>query len=126
MVCRENFRAASSSSVLKTSSVLSRLANPTTLRPGGRSPSAAKLYKAGINFLCVRSPVAPKITIAHVPGVARDTSPSLNGFSINLSVILPPPISAVEYHQGGVQGDQVYQRRTRRARRQADTANGEP
>src|SRR5262249_50645398 len=43
---RENLFAASSSSWRKTSSVLSRRAKPTTFIPWGRSPSAAKLYRA--------------------------------------------------------------------------------
>src|SRR5215469_10234406 len=87
MVCRENFRAASSSSVLKTSSVLSRRAKPTTLRPGGRSPSAARLYKAGTSLRCVRSPVAPKITTEQGSGIARLASPSRNGLTGNFLVI---------------------------------------
>src|SRR5437660_8219254 len=47
---------------------------------GGNSPSAARSYSAGINFRCVRSPVAPKITMLHGCGTARVDNPSRNGF----------------------------------------------
>src|SRR5256885_10693650 len=51
-----------------------------TATAGGSSPSAARLYKAGINFRWVRSPVAPKMTIAHGCGTARVLKPSRSGF----------------------------------------------
>ena len=58
-------RMASSRSVRNSSSVFGRRAKPTIVTAGGRSPSAARLYNAGTSLRWVRSPVAPKITIAH-------------------------------------------------------------
>src|SRR4029077_19823028 len=36
---------------------------------------------AGINFLCVRSPDAPKMTSAHGSGARRSMSPASSGFA---------------------------------------------
>src|SRR5215510_4036250 len=48
--------------------------------PGGSSPSAARLYSAGTSLRCVRSPVAPKITMLHGCGTGRAANPSRSGF----------------------------------------------
>src|SRR5207253_3184428 len=54
---------------------------------GGNSPSAARLYSAGINFRWVRSPVAPKMTIEHGCGTARVDKPSRSGLEAAGSAI---------------------------------------
>jgi len=46
------------------------------------------LYKAGINFRWVKSPVAPKMTIAHGCGTARVLKPSRNGFGCSALFVM--------------------------------------
>ena len=67
-----------SSSDLQSSSFLSLLAKPIILKDSGNSLFMYKLYRAGTSFLWVRSPVAPKITMAHDPGIVRDLNPRLS------------------------------------------------
>src|SRR5919204_66893 len=78
---REYVSTASRMTARKATSVVVPRAAPTTWNDTGSSRCSARLYRAGISFLRVRSPVAPKMTIAHGSGVRARRSPSRSGFS---------------------------------------------
>src|SRR5262245_2791970 len=63
------------------SSTRSVRATPTIATRCGSKRRKASAYSAGMSFLCVRSPEAPKMTSAQASGVRRSASPSASGFS---------------------------------------------
>src|SRR5581483_916325 len=68
-------------SLRKVASSPSVRATPTIAKCSGRRRRTASAYSAGMSFLWVRSPEAPKITSAQGSGVRRRASPSASGFS---------------------------------------------
>jgi len=58
-----------------------RRATATTVKPGGRNPSRARLYNAGISFRLVRSPVARTAPHQHGRGTSDEGRSRLSGLA---------------------------------------------
>ena len=94
---RETLRFIVSNSARKLSWDFSRRAKPTTFSVDGNSPSAARLYNAGMSFLLVKSPEAPKMTTVQGSGRCRVTSSSRNGLMRASKVEIRWGVTGPEY-----------------------------
>ena len=80
---RETLRFSSLRPARNSASDFSRRAKPMIFTPVGSSPSTARLYNAGMSLRCVRSPVAPKMTMLQGSACERETRSSRKGLAID-------------------------------------------